>query len=156
MFKFNSENSIMAKQIINNNEESQQLYEHYNFIIDLNQSTIRIDKFLYDKLPNVTRNKLQEAIKNGFIKVNEKEIKSSYKIKVYDKIIVSLPKPPRNEDIEPENLPLNIVFEDDDILIINKEAGMVVHPCLIKPLTLFSALYFSTLISFSNKFLIAL
>ena len=118
----------MVEQIINNNAESQQLYEHYNFIIDLNQSTIRIDKFLYDKLPNVTRNKLQEAIKNGFIKVNEQEIKSSYKIKADDKIIVSLPKPPRNEDIEPENLPLNIVFEDDDILIINKEAGMVVHP----------------------------
>ena len=118
----------MAEQIINNNETNQQLYEHYNFIIDLNQSTIRIDKFLYDTLPNVTRNKLQEAIKNGFIKVNEKKIKSSYKIKANDKIIVSLPKPPRNKDIEPENLPLNIVFEDDDILIINKEAGMVVHP----------------------------
>ena len=118
----------MTEQIINNNEESQQLYEHHNFTVDLNQSTIRIDKFLFDKLPNVTRNKLQEAIKNGFIKVNEKEIKSSYKIKADDKIIVSLPKPPRNEDIEPENLPLNIVFEADDILIINKEAGMVVHP----------------------------
>jgi len=118
----------MAEQIINNNEENQQLYEHHNFTVDLNQSTIRIDKFLFDKLPNVTRNKLQEAIKNGFIKVNEKEIKCSYKIKADDKIIVSLPKPPKNEDIEPENLPLNIVFEDDDILIINKEAGMVVHP----------------------------
>ena len=66
----------MTEQIINNNEESQQLYEHHNFTVDLNQSTIRIDKFLFDKLPNVTRNKLQEAIKNGFIKVNEKEIKS--------------------------------------------------------------------------------
>jgi len=128
VFKFSWKNSIMVEQIINNNAENQQLHEHYNFIVDLNQSTIRIDKFLYDKLPNVTRNKLQEAIKNGFIKVNEQEIKSSYKIKADDKIIVSLPKPPRNEDIEPENLPLNIVFEDNDILIINKEAGMVVHP----------------------------
>ena len=79
-------------------------------------------------MPNVTRNKLQEAIQNEHIKVNEKKIKSSYKVKSEDKIVVSLPSPPRNEDIEPENIPLDIVFEDKDVLIINKKAGMVVHP----------------------------
>ena len=118
----------MEEQIINNNKESQNLFEHYTFVVDPKQSAIRIDKFLFDRMPNVTRNKLQEAIKNEHIKVNEKKIKSSYKVKSEDKIVVSLPSPPRNEDIEPENIPLDIVFEDKDVLIINKKAGMVVHP----------------------------
>ncbi len=118
----------MKEQNINNNEESQNLFEYYSFIVDPKQSTIRIDKFLFDRMQNVTRNKLQDAIKNEYIKVNEKKIKSSYKVKSQDKITVSLPNPPRNEDIEPENIALNIIFEDKDILIINKKAGMVVHP----------------------------
>ena len=118
----------MEEQNINDNKESQNLFEHYTFIVDPKQSAIRIDKFLFDRMPNVTRNKLQEAIQNEHIKVNEKKIKSSYKVKSEDKIVVSLPSPPRNEDIEPENIPLDIVFEDKDVLIINKKAGMVVHP----------------------------
>lgn len=118
----------MEEQNINDNKESQNLFEHYTFIVDPKQSAIRIDKFLFDRMPNVTRNKLQEAIQNEHIKVNEKKIKSSYKVKSEDKIVVSLPSPPRNEDIEPENIPLDILFEDKDVLIINKKAGMVVHP----------------------------
>jgi|TARA_B110000263_G_C15292254_1_gene503910 23S rRNA pseudouridine1911/1915/1917 synthase len=118
----------MKEQNINNNEESQNLFEYYSFIVDAKQSTIRIDKFLFDRMPNVTRNKLQDAIKNEYIKVNEKKIKSSYKVKSQDKITVSLQNPPRNKDVEPENIALNIIFEDKDILIINKKAGMVVHP----------------------------
>ena len=118
----------MKEQNINDNKESQNLFEYYTFIVDPKQSAIRIDKFLFDRMPNVTRNKLQEAIQNEHIKVNEKKIKSSYKVKSEDKIVVSLPSPPRNEDIEPENIPLDIVFEDKDVLIINKKAGMVVHP----------------------------
>ena len=118
----------MKEQNINNNEESQNLFEYYSFIVDAKQSTIRIDKFLFDRMPNVTRNKLQDAIKNEYIKINEKKIKSSYKVKSQDKITVSLQNPPRNKDVEPENIALNIIFEDKDILIINKKAGMVVHP----------------------------
>lgn len=81
-----------------------------------------------DRLPNVTRNKLQDAIKNGFVKVNEQQIKPNYKVHPQDVITVALPEPPRDTEIVPENIPLNIVFEDDHVLIVNKAAGMVVHP----------------------------
>jgi 23S rRNA pseudouridine1911/1915/1917 synthase len=81
-----------------------------------------------DRLPNVSRNKLQEAIKDGFVKVNEKEIKSNYKVHPSDVITVELPEPPRDTEVLPENIPLDIIYEDDDLLIVNKPAGMVAHP----------------------------
>lgn len=104
------------------------LFEHYRFIVDAGQEALRIDRFLMDRIPNVTRNKLQNAIKYEFIKVNEQVIKANYKVRPKDEIVVSLPEPPRETEIVPENLPINIVYEDDDLLVVNKEAGMVVHP----------------------------
>jgi 23S rRNA pseudouridine1911/1915/1917 synthase len=89
---------------------------------------MRVDKFLIDRIPNASRNKIQLAIDNDFVLVNDQSVKQSYKVKPFDVITISLPQPPRDTTLLPENIPLNIVFEDEDILIVNKAAGMVVHP----------------------------
>ena len=125
--------TILTKQMINEDIENSDfsdddLYEHYRIVVDKGQSLLRIDKFLMDRIPNATRNKIQQGIETEAVKVNEKPIKSSYKVKPLDIITVSLPEPPRDTEIIPENIPLNIVFEDEDVLVINKPAGMVVHP----------------------------
>ncbi|MCW5911366.1 MAG: RluA family pseudouridine synthase [Cyclobacteriaceae bacterium] len=104
------------------------LFEHHRIVADAKQSLIRIDKFLMDRLPNATRTKIQDGIRDGFVKVNDKAIKPNYKVHPHDVITVSLPEPPRDTDIVPENVPLNIVFEDEHLLVVNKAAGMVVHP----------------------------
>lgn len=113
---------------LDNLEESDELYEHHRIIVDKGQALLRIDKFLMDRLPNVTRNKLQEAIRSESVQVNDKPVKVSYKVKPLDSITITLPDPPRDTDIIPENIPLNIVYEDDELLLVNKTAGMVVHP----------------------------
>ncbi len=109
-------------------EEELELFEHYHFTIDKGQSPVRIDKFLTERIANSTRNKIQNAIDSGNILVNGNSIKSNYKIKPLDEIKVLMDKPPRNTDIVPENLQLEILYEDDHLLIVNKPAGMVVHP----------------------------
>lgn len=108
--------------------EEDELYEHHKIVADANQALLRVDKFLMDRLPNVTRNKVQSGIKDGFVKVNGKDVKPNYKIHPGDEVIVALPEPPRDTEVTPENIPLNVVFEDDHLLVVNKEAGMVVHP----------------------------
>ncbi|MEM8568684.1 MAG: RluA family pseudouridine synthase [Bacteroidota bacterium] len=107
---------------------SDELYEHQRIVADPNQTLIRIDKFLMDRLPNVTRNKLQSGIKDGFVKVNGKDIKPNYKVHPNDEITIALPEPPRDTEVIPEDIPLNIIYEDESLLVVNKEAGMVVHP----------------------------
>lgn len=109
-------------------ESDEALFEHYRIVVDQGQDYLRIDKFLFDRLPNVTRSKVQGAIESGFIKVNDKGIKASYKIRPGDVIVVSLPQPPRETDVVPEDIPLDIVFEDEYLMVVNKQAGMVVHP----------------------------
>ncbi|UII33673.1 RluA family pseudouridine synthase [Fulvivirga ulvae] len=109
-------------------EEDDELFEHHRIVADPKQQLLRIDKFLMDRLPNVTRNKLQNAIKDGFVKVNDTEIKPNYKVRPDDVITIALPEPPRDTEVIPENIPLNIIYEDEDLLVVNKEAGMVVHP----------------------------
>ncbi len=109
-------------------EDSDELYEHHRIVVDKKQSLLRIDKFLMDRLPNVTRNKLQGAIKSEAVQVNQKAIKVSYKVKPNDVITITLAEPPRDTDIAPENIPLNIIYEDSELLLVNKNAGMVVHP----------------------------
>jgi 23S rRNA pseudouridine1911/1915/1917 synthase len=104
------------------------LFEHKRLVVDPGQSLIRIDKFLNDKLEGVTRSKIQNGIDAGFVKVNDKIIKANYRVHPADVITISLPKPPRDTDVVPENILLNIVYEDDYLLIINKPPGMVVHP----------------------------
>ena len=98
------------------------------FVVDRNQDLIRIDKFLFDKMPNVTRNKIKDGIKSGKVLVNKGPIKPSYKVKPLDKVKVSLDREKRADEIKPENIELDILHEDEDILIVNKKAGMVVHP----------------------------
>jgi 23S rRNA pseudouridine1911/1915/1917 synthase len=109
-------------------DDDDELFEHHRIVADAKQSLIRIDKFLMDRLPNVTRTKIQNGIHEGFVKVNDRTIKPNYKVHPLDVIVVSLPEPPRDTDVVPENIPLNIVYEDEHLLVINKPAGMVVHP----------------------------
>ncbi|MGL1886027.1 MAG: RluA family pseudouridine synthase [Reichenbachiella sp.] len=111
-----------------NQFEEEELFEHHRIVADPKQELLRIDKFLMDKLPNVTRNRLQDGIKAGFIKVNDGLVKPNYKVRPGDEIVVELPEPPKVTDIVPEDIPLNIIYEDDDLLVVNKEPGMVVHP----------------------------
>ncbi|GAB4133471.1 MAG: RluA family pseudouridine synthase [Raineya sp.] len=109
-------------------EETSELYEHYKIVVDKGQGLLRIDKFLTDRVENATRSRIQNAIESGLIKVNGKTTKANYKIKPFDIITLSLPAPPRNTEILPENIPLEIVYEDEELVVINKPAGMVVHP----------------------------
>jgi len=109
-------------------ENSEELYQRFVFSIDKGQEPYRIDKFLMNRIEGATRNKLQQAINAGLVLVNNKEVKQNYKIKPFDQIIIYSDLSPESTDVVPEKLPLNILFEDDDIIIINKPAGMVVHP----------------------------
>ncbi|UXX80775.1 RluA family pseudouridine synthase [Reichenbachiella carrageenanivorans] len=106
----------------------EELYEHHRIVADPGQEILRLDKFLMDRLPNVTRNKLQAGIKDGFIKVNDELVKPNYKVHPGDVVVVELPEPPKDTDLVPEDIEINIVYEDDDLLVVNKEPGMVVHP----------------------------
>jgi len=108
--------------------DQQELFEHYRFKADPGQSLLRIDKFLSDRLENSSRTRIQNAANAGNILVNNNTVKPSYKIKPGDIVQVVLPTPPREIELIPENIPLNIVYEDDDVLVVNKEPGMVVHP----------------------------
>jgi 23S rRNA pseudouridine1911/1915/1917 synthase len=109
-------------------QEEQDLYEHLRIIVDKGQTFLRIDKFLMHRVENASRNRIQNAIELGNVLVNDKTVKASYKVKPLDAISVVLPHPPRDTEVYPENLSLSIVYEDDDVLVVNKAAGMVVHP----------------------------
>lgn len=109
-------------------KESADLYEHFKIVVDKGQGLERIDKFLCRRIENASRTKIQNAAEAGNILVNEKVVKSNYKIKPQDVITIVLAYPPRDTEIYPEDIPLNIVYEDDDFVIVNKEPGMVVHP----------------------------
>ena len=109
-------------------EEQGELFEHFHIDVDPGQSQIRIDKFLTNRLMNASRSKIQAAADAGNILVNNKSVKSNYKIKPKDVVSIVMPHPPREVELTPENIPLNIPYEDNDLLIVNKEAGMVVHP----------------------------
>jgi 23S rRNA pseudouridine1911/1915/1917 synthase len=111
-----------------NVEESTGLYEHFRFVADKGQSLLRIDKYLADKIENTSRTRIQNAANAGSILVNEVAIKPNYKVKPGDVISIVLPQPPRDTEIYPEKIPVNILYEDADIIVVNKEAGMVVHP----------------------------
>ncbi|GHB30059.1 RluA family pseudouridine synthase [Mongoliitalea lutea] len=112
----------------NQEEEELELFEHYTFVVDKGQQATRIDKFLTEKVANATRNKVQTAIDNENILVNGQPTKANYKIKPLDEIKVLFEKPPRDTTVIPENIALDILFEDDHLLVVNKPAGMVAHP----------------------------
>lgn len=109
-------------------EEEQGLFEHYKVTADKGQSLLRIDKFLMNRIEHATRTKIQQAAENGNILVNDKPVKSNYKVKPHDVITVVFAHPPREIELIPQDLPIDIVYEDDALIIVNKAPGMVVHP----------------------------
>ena len=108
--------------------ENEELYEHHRIVADSGQKPLRVDKFLGNLLPNTSRNKIQQAAAAGNIHVNQKAVKSNYRVKPSDVVQVVLSYPPREIELIPENIPLNIIYEDDQVIVINKTAGIVVHP----------------------------
>lgn len=109
-------------------EEGTSVYEHHRLRVDGGQSPMRIDKYLMEHLTNTSRNRLQQAAAQEFILVNGKPVKSSYKVKPGEEIVILLDRPKYDNDIIPENIPLDIVYEDRDLMVVNKPAGLVVHP----------------------------
>lgn len=122
-----SENEYMG-QIDLNEDDNTELYEHLRIDVDKGQSQERIDTFLTNHIQNISRNRVQQAARNGNILVNGKVVKQNYKVKPCDVISVVFTHPPRETDIKPQEIPLDIVYEDDDVIVINKQAGLVVHP----------------------------
>jgi 23S rRNA pseudouridine1911/1915/1917 synthase len=117
----------MKEEDIRENEE-QELFEHHRIEVDPGQKPLRIDKFLVNRIENASRSKIQSAADADNILVNNKSVKSNYKVKPNDIISIVMAYPPREIELIPEDIPLNIVFEDDQLVIVNKEPGMVVHP----------------------------
>ena len=118
----------MIDEDIESPQDDGELYEHLRIVVDKGQSLLRIDKFLMSRVENATRSKIQQSVENGNVLVNDKPVKSNYKVKPHDVITVVFAHPPREIELIPQNIPINIVYEDDDIIIINKDSNMVVHP----------------------------
>lgn len=109
-------------------EEVDQLYEHYAIRADQGQEPLRVDRFLVNMMPKISRSRIQRAASSGFIFVNGEPVKSNYKVKPLDRVSMRLERPPMTLEITPQELPLEIVYEDDWLLVVNKPAGLVVHP----------------------------
>ncbi len=112
----------------NEHEINDELYEHHKFVAAEGQEPLRVDKYLMNFIENATRNKIQLAIKAGNVLVNEVPVKSNYRVKAHDIVRVVLAHPPHENLLVPEDIPLNIVYEDDELIVIDKPAGLVVHP----------------------------
>lgn len=110
------------------NSSEEELFEHHRVKADKGQEVLRVDKFLMDRIPNTSRNKLQLAAKNGNVVVNGNKVKQNYKVKPGDEVSIVLPYPIREIELIPEDIPLDIVYEDDSVIVINKQPGIVVHP----------------------------
>lgn len=119
----NEENDLDDDESVN--PES---FEHHRIKVDPGQEMLRIDKFLMERLPNSTRSKIQDAAKNGCVLVNDKPVKQNYKIKPNDDISIVLPYPVRDIELVPEDIPIDIVYEDEELVVVNKPSSMVVHP----------------------------
>lgn len=109
-------------------DRNEELFEHFSIVVDKGQGLLRIDKFLYTKLENTSRARIQAACDNSYVLVNSKAVKSSYKVKPMDIVQIMMPYERREIEIVAEDIPLDIVFEDKDLIVINKPAGLVVHP----------------------------
>ena len=105
-----------------------ELYEHFRVVVDKGQSPVRIDKYLFERIVNASRNRIQTAADAGFVMANGRPVKSSYKVKPQDVLTVMMDRPRYENDIIPEDIPLDVVYEDEDLMVINKPAGLVVHP----------------------------
>ncbi len=106
----------------------QELYEHYRYVVDPGQSMLRIDKYLSARIENVSRTRVQAAAQAGNILVNDNPVKPNYRVKPLDVIQILLPNPPREIELIPQDIPVKVVYEDDDLVVVDKAAGMVVHP----------------------------
>lgn len=109
-------------------DDQEDLYEHHRFVADPGQEPLRIDKFLMDRVAHATRNKIQIAAKAGNVHVNDTPVKPNYRVKPEDVVTVVMAHPPRDKTVYPEEIPLEILYEDKAVLVINKQAGLVVHP----------------------------
>ncbi|MFZ1237166.1 MAG: RluA family pseudouridine synthase [Prevotella sp.] len=109
-------------------DEQQQLYEHFRIVVDKGQEPLRIDKYMFERLQHSSRNRIQKAADAGFVHVNDQSVKSNYKVRPLDVITLMLDSPHHESSIEAEDIPLDIVYEDTDLMVVNKPAGMVVHP----------------------------
>lgn len=108
--------------------DENQLYEHFRVVVDKGQAMVRVDKYLFERIVNASRNRIQKAAEDGFVMANGKPVKSSYKVKPLDVITVMMDRPRYDNEIIPEDIPLNIVYEDKYLMVVNKPAGLVVHP----------------------------
>jgi 23S rRNA pseudouridine1911/1915/1917 synthase len=108
--------------------QEQELYEHYRYVVDPGQSLLRIDKYLAARIENVSRTRVQAAAQAGNILVNEAPVKPNYRVKPLDVIQILLPNPPREIELIPQDIPISVIYEDDDLIVVDKAAGMVVHP----------------------------
>ena len=118
----------MQDHTANEEPEEDDLFEHYSFTAALGQEPLRVDKYLMNLVKNATRNKIQQAAKSGNIRVNQERVKQNYRVKPGDVVRVLFEHPPYEYLLHPEEIPLDIVFEDQELLVVNKPAGMVVHP----------------------------
>lgn len=119
---------MIEEEIGSDAEQEEELFEHYRFKADPGQEMVRIDKYLIDRLPNTSRNKIQFAARNGNVLVNEKAVKPNYKVKPLDEVSIVMPYPVREIELIPQDIPLDIIYEDDQLIVLNKPANMVVHP----------------------------
>lgn len=128
MMKDEEIDDIFDDEQIDEAEGDGTLYEHFRIVADAGQEPLRIDKFLTEHMQHSSRNRIQQAADAGFIHANGRPVKSNYKVRPGDVLTLMLTRPPHDTSILPEDIPMNIVYEDDELLVVNKEAGMVVHP----------------------------
>lgn len=119
---------MMQQELEEDFEKDDELYEHYSFKAGKGQEPLRVDKFLMNFVENATRNKVQQAAKQGNIFVNGVAVKSNHRVKANDEVKVMFAHPPHEYLLTPENIPIDVVYEDEQLLVVNKPAGMVVHP----------------------------
>ncbi len=118
----------LLQEDLEQSESDEQLFEHYRFVVDKGQAPLRIDRYIVSKMEQTSRHRIQLALEAQYVRVDGRPVKANYKVKPGDTITIMLPYQRRGFEVHPEPIPLNIVYEDDDLLIVNKPAGMVVHP----------------------------
>ena len=123
-----TEETVITTDLDEIEAEEQPLYEHFRVEVDKGQVAVRIDKYLFERMQHSSRNRIQKAADAGFIYVNDRPVKSNYKVRPGDIITLMLAQPKHDTTIEAEDIPLDIVYEDNDLMVVNKPAGLAVHP----------------------------
>lgn len=123
-----SENIYTDEELLLNDDNEREMYEHFRFVADKGQTLLRVDKFLVTRMENASRNRIQQAAEAGCILANGKPVKSNYRVKPLDVISIVMDRPRYECEIIAQDIPIDIVYEDDDVLVVNKPAGLVVHP----------------------------